>query len=249
MLSDWTADSILEVLDKCCDSFTFPMLDNGYVYLTATRMSLHRSDIDWAIVIEVFGFSPRAGLPDTHTYTFSSRVNGRQSPGDFVSTAAYEQYVANNPHNESSFFYPIQEGDWLDAEESELIAIGQHDVTVRGHNRPMPSAEDYAKAGVSLSEAPRITVFEFCRALAFATRNDVLATSSERGAHLLPEMRQILQLEEWNHPDVVEAANRPSNSETFQQLAQALITGDVRKYQPGLLPNTHWRNWPEGGSL
>jgi hypothetical protein len=56
------------------------MLDNGYVYLAATRLSLYRSATDWAIVIEVFGFSPRAGLPDTHIYTFASRLHDRDPP-------------------------------------------------------------------------------------------------------------------------------------------------------------------------
>lgn len=31
---------------------TFPMLDDGYLYLAATRLCLHRSDTDWALVIE-----------------------------------------------------------------------------------------------------------------------------------------------------------------------------------------------------
>lgn len=68
------ASDILQMLDICCDAFSFPMLDNGYVYLAATRLSLHRSDEDWAMVIEVFGFSPRAGLPDTFIHTFASRL-------------------------------------------------------------------------------------------------------------------------------------------------------------------------------
>jgi len=46
---------ILAILDRCCDRNTFPMLDNGYVYLAATRLSLFRSPDDWAIAIEVFG--------------------------------------------------------------------------------------------------------------------------------------------------------------------------------------------------
>ena len=54
-------EEILSILDRCCDAFTFPMLDNGYVYLAATQLSLYRSTMDWAVVIEVFGFSPRAG--------------------------------------------------------------------------------------------------------------------------------------------------------------------------------------------
>jgi hypothetical protein len=65
---------------------------------------------------------------------------------------------------------------------------------------------------------------------------------------LIPEMIQILQLEEWNHPDLARG-DRPSGSETFQQLAQTLATGDVGFYRPTGVPNTHWRNWPESGNL
>ena len=246
---NWTADGILQVLDKCCDAFTFPMLDNGYVYLAATRMSLYRSETDWGLVIEVFGFSPRSGLPDTHIYTFSSRLHARKTTADFASADAYARYVSSNPNNESNFVFPIEEGDWLDSEDSELLATGLHDVVVRGQQRPMLSETDYADAGVILSDAPRIRVFEFCRAMAHVARDEVLATPAERTAHIAPEMRQILQLEEWNHPDVVDESKRPSNSEAFQQLAQVLVTGDIREYRPGLLPNTHWKNWPKGGSL
>jgi hypothetical protein len=52
----WTATEILQILDECCDNFTFPMLDNGYVYPAATRLSLYRTPEDWAMVIEVFGY-------------------------------------------------------------------------------------------------------------------------------------------------------------------------------------------------
>jgi hypothetical protein len=40
---------------------------------------------------------------------------------------------------------------------------------------------------------------------------------------------QILQLEEWNHPDVVNDTARPSGSETFQQLAAILSTGRLAR--------------------
>ena len=77
------ADHILSVLDRCCDAFTFPMLDNGYVYLAATRLSLYRTAADWAMVIEVFGYSPRAWLPDTHIYTFASTLCNRDVPKEY----------------------------------------------------------------------------------------------------------------------------------------------------------------------
>ncbi len=71
-------------------AFTFPMLDNGYVYLAATRLSVFRSPEDWALVIEVFGFSPRGGTPDTHIHTYASRLHDRDPPGNYVTLAAHE---------------------------------------------------------------------------------------------------------------------------------------------------------------
>src|SRR5262245_18662744 len=95
-----TPDQILSILDRCCDAFTFPMLDNVYVYLAATRLSLFRSAQDWAMVIEVFGFSPRSGLPDTHIRTFASSLINRKSARDYVSQDAYNAYLANHPNDE-----------------------------------------------------------------------------------------------------------------------------------------------------
>jgi hypothetical protein len=242
-------EEILAILDRCCDAFRFPMLDNGYVYLAATRLSLYRSATDWAIAIEVFGFSPRAGLPDTHIQTFASRLHDRDPPEHYVNRQAYEGYLANNPHNEYRSIFPVQEGPWHDAEEMEFVAPSANAVVVRDGAIALPSIDDYGRHGIELEQAPRVQVFELCRFLADIAREQVFATPKERRVSVLPELEQILQLEEWHHPNVVDEEERPSGSETFQQLARVLATGDVRQYQPSQSPNTHWRNWPEGGHL
>lgn len=240
--------SILSILDRCCDNFTFPMLDNGYVYPAATRLSLYRSESDWAMVIEVFGFSSRSGVPDTHIHTFASRLHDRDMPDKYVNREAYDRYLANNSHNDSRFVFPVDEGPWQDSEDSEVVSEDASKVVVRCKPVTLPSIEEYARHGIELEEPPRIFVFELCRFLADVARDDVLATPQEQRVSVLPEMKQILQLEEWNHPDIV-ADERPSGSETFQQLAQVLATGDISLYRPTRSPNTHWRNWPEGGRL
>src|SRR4051812_44760551 len=100
-------EQILAVLDRCCEDATFPMLDNGYVYLAATRLSLYRSIADWAMVIELFGFSPRAEFPDLTLYTFASTLHDRNTPGHYVSPDAYRMYLANHPNDDSRAFYPV----------------------------------------------------------------------------------------------------------------------------------------------
>lgn len=248
MATQHDPEFILSILDQCCEAYTFPMLDNGYVYLAATRLALFRSSDDWALVIEVFGFSPRAGLPDTHIATFASRLHNRDRPERYVSHEAYEAYLDNNPHNESRFVHPMQEGKWQDEEDSEFVALDAREVVVRGESVSVPSLEEYARAGIELEEAPRVQVFELCRSLAAVERDRVLATPDEQRVSVRPEMKKILQLDEWHHPDVC-GDDRPSTSETFRQLAQVLATGDRDNYRPTQPPNTHWSNWPEGGRL
>lgn len=239
---------ILAVLDKCAEHFTFPMLDNGYVYLGATRLSLYRSPTDWAMVIEVFGFSPRSGIPDIHVYTFASRLVRAKSVNDYVSKQAYEAYLENNEHNVSTFIYPIEEGDWMNHDDSELLAKGNSAVVVRGRLVETPSLQEYGALGIALQNPPNVHVFEFCRLLAASDRNCVLATADERRKCVPPELEQILQLDEWNHPNLGNG-ELPSSSATFKSLAEVLAHGDVAAYQACERPNTHWQNWPEGGTL
>jgi hypothetical protein len=241
--------TILSVLDRCCSQFTFPILDNGYVYLAATRLSLHRSIEDWAMVIEVFGFAPRACLPDTHIYTFASRLHNRDTPGSYQDRQQFEHYIANNPNNDSRFISPISEGDWQDSENGEMLAKKAKEFLLRGSLYRIPSREDYSDQTIFLEDPRQVHIFELCRYVAQTNRDAVLATPQERRISLRPEMTQILQLEEWNHPDVVDSDVLPSGSETFQQLAEVLVTGDISCYRPSLPPNTDWRNWPDGGLL
>jgi hypothetical protein len=118
---NFDADQILSILDRGCDAFTFPMQDNGYVYLAGTRLSLYRTVADWAVVIEVFEFSPRSGLPDTHIHTFARTLRNRDAPERYAKHEAYDNYLANNPHNDSRFVYPIDASAWQDAQNDELV--------------------------------------------------------------------------------------------------------------------------------
>src|SRR5690348_8477015 len=149
------ADHILSVLDRCCAAFTFPMLDNGYVYLAATRLSLYRTAADWAMVIEVFGFSPRSGLPDTHIHTFASTLYNRDAPEKYVKREAYDSYLANNPNNDSRFVYPIDAGDWQDIQNDEIVAENAREVVVRGQAKPLPPIDGYERRSIKLENPPQ----------------------------------------------------------------------------------------------
>jgi len=239
---------ILDVLDKCCEAFTFPMLDNGYVYLAATRLALYRSEQDWAMTIEVFGFSPRAGVPDTHVHTFASRLLREKNAADYADAHAWDNYLRNNPNNESRFLFPIDEGDWQDEDDAEKLSAAAQTIPLRGRAISAPSVAELIAYGIECDEPGRIGVHELCRWLAATQRDTVLATAQERRASVPPELPQILLLDQWHHPNVV-SGELPSGNADFRALADVLARRDTGLYTPQAKPNTDWRHWPGGGQL
>jgi hypothetical protein len=219
------------------------VLDNGYVYLAATRLSLHRSPADWAMVIEVFGFNPRGGVPDVATYTFGSRIANREPPANGQDPAQHAAFLERHPHDQYDS-YGLTDQDWMDFED---VTDDATHVLLRGREVPIPERTAYARHGIELESPNHVHVFELCRFLAAVVRDDVLATRAERRAHVPEELEQILLLEEWTHPDLADQS--PSDLESLRQLARVLETGDVSMYRPTTPPNTHWKNWPEGGTL
>ncbi len=189
------------------------MLDNGYVYLAATRLSLHRSAQDWALAIEVFGYSPRSYRPDLHVYTFGSKLHDRKGPDEFVTPEAHEKYLEINPNNESRFWFPFDDDSWVD---EEWVNPSTTEITLRSRPVPVPGADGLKQHGIELADPPRLGIPELCRYLAATHRDDVLATPSERRASVPPELEELLVLDEWAHPDLVNGENqakpKPSRS-------------------------------------
>jgi hypothetical protein len=241
----WTSERILEVLDAGAASFTFPALDNGYIYLAATRLSAYWADQAWALTIEVFGYSPREGIPSIYLTTFGNDLRNRKRREDFVNAAGHDAYLSTNAPAESVSFWPIEDGDWL--EDCDDVASDAAVITVRTHRLTIPTREECLAHGVVL-ERERLQIFELCRYVAATDREAVLATDDEQRTNIRPDMQRILRLEDWHHPDII-GGERPSDTQTFRHVAEVLATGDAARYRPREPANTHWRNWPEGGSL
>ncbi|MEP5760780.1 MAG: hypothetical protein ABJ327_16015 [Litoreibacter sp.] len=190
----FTAKDILSVIDKSVTDFQFPMLDNGYIYLATSRLSLYGSAVGWAVVIETFGFSPRAGHPDLSVTTVSNKLHNRNQSSDYVSPEAYQAYLSNNPNTEVRSFWPISDTIWIDEEEPEhVIPNGYFDL--RGQRIAIPERTNLETTGIEL-EGERLAVFELCRFLAAKHRADVLGTEKEQRVSVDPEMHKILELDD-----------------------------------------------------
>ena len=231
----FTAEDILAQLDDCVAAYAFPMLDHPYNYLGDVRLSGYADATRWALVIEALGYNPRAFGALNKLYHFGNCLRGRAGVenGDFLSPAvAFERAGA--------------EEEW---EDEGHVPEGVEQVLIRGEPVPIPRApEVLAAKGIELQEPPRLRPEELLRALLPEHRDRLLATEEERRRRIPPDLPLVIRLDEWHHPDVGNE-ERPSECPTFQLIAQVLVTGDPNRYCPTLPPNTHWKNWPEGGTL
>ncbi|CAM5506143.1 DUF7003 family protein [Streptomyces aurantiogriseus] len=80
-----TTSSILGQFDLCAESAEFPDLQNGYYYPVDARLHLFADATRWAMVVELLGYSPRAGnLTDVlHRYG-NCLTRGEPGLGEFL---------------------------------------------------------------------------------------------------------------------------------------------------------------------
>jgi hypothetical protein len=233
----FTSEGILEQLDTCVHDFTFPMLDNGYVYLANTQLKAYRDNNRWIIIIEVVGFNYRGG----GHYGINNCLH------IFGNCLKYPAGTRNE--NFLSLTTDDEEGDTFDENEEFYLQPNTDLFVLRGQKHSICHDRDaYTSIGIELEDEKDITAFEFLRFLTHTTPDSFWATEEELKERVRRDIPQIIELKEWFHPDVVNE-EIPSKNETFKQLAKVLETGDIGFYKPTKKANTHWSNWPEGGSL
>jgi hypothetical protein len=108
------------------------------------------------------------------------------------------------------------------------------DVVVRGHR-------------LHVDGRPGEDLWEVFRRLVPDHRGLLLADEAELRRRIPHDIPEILRLDAWHQPDVYET--KPSESEAYRLVAEALSTRDPGRYRPTEEPNTHWSNWPDSGGL
>jgi hypothetical protein len=230
-------EEILAQLDKCSSEYTFPMLDNGYVYPAGTKLTAYRDDMRWVIVIEVIGFSYRGGGHNGISnclHIYGNCLN--YEPGTQNENFIYLTDDANNCNtfDDEEYFY-------LNPDCTNFILRDQ--ILPLYQNRKL-----YNDSGIEIEEPERINAFEFLRLLDALHHDKLVATENEIKQRIPNDLPKIIELHNWFHPDVVND-ELPSNNETFVQIAKVLETGNIDFYKPTYEPNTNWKNWPDGGTL
>ena len=114
-------------------------------------------------------------------------------------------------------------------------ASEEYQVTVRGN--------DIALSELDIISYPDLFAdreLDIAIALLPKYREQLFANREEYGVFIPAGMDEILRLDQWHHPDW---SCPPSQTLSFPMIAEVLVTGDRRLYQPPAMTNTHWQNW------
>ena len=191
------------------------------------RLTAYRDAHRWAVAIEQAGFFNRIPEFQSVIYGFGNCLSADPGFGPSI---------------------PLVDGPdgWTD-ESGMTVRPGLKSIRVRGKLLKLTAAELGPSA--SPTGAPdELGVQDLFRNLLPRARDLYRATEAELRAVVPADLPQILRLDEWEHSDAVRDV-LPSHTEFFPLLAKVLVTGDAALYKPTRPPNTHWSNWPGGGTL
>ncbi len=240
-----SADGILRILDASAEAFVFPTLDNGYVYLAAARLSCFNGREGWAVVFEIFGYSPREGTPSTAIISIGEGLIETERADGFVTPEAFAAFRKANSFWRQDIVYPIEGEDWIDHEAGEVMRAETATLALLTKSVASPSPGLLKKIDAQSGIGKPLHLANVSRALAQWHRKDVLCGNARVR---IPEgWAEQLRLDEWRHPDLV-AGQLPSAIPAFQSIAKVIAHCDPSVYVAEE-PNTHWFNWPAGGTL
>ncbi len=132
------------------------------------------------------------------------------------------------------------------------IGFGNDDFLSRAENLNEVVDQSDASLVISRKRVPLTSVrgepmVDALRRLAPAHRELLLAGDDELRGRIPADIPEVLRLDEWHQPVFDDLL--PSETETYQLVAEVLATGDPTRYRPTLPPNTHWSHWPDAGTL
>ncbi len=221
----------LEDLDKHASEFNFPVLDNAYVEMAATRLTAFRSVGDWVIALEVLGYSTNEGAFVNDLYAFGSCLVKE----GFISSTSVMSASPDNP-----LIDPPTDAWVADWERWSVVVKGKLFEFA-------PDREEYISQGIevpsdggagSLSESQVLRFF-----IHREGAGELFMQEGELRTELQldPGMSVFLQTEQWQHPDVA-GGEKPSTNVSIRSLLTALDSNSPAVFQGGC-PNTDWRHW------
>ena len=242
----FSAEDVIEHLEQCGrEPYRFFIdLSHGYFFNATTFLHLYADDGRWAMIFETAGYGNRSGFIELELFYYGNCLR------DLPRAGANDMFECNM---ESLYLVEPHELERIE-DDFEAVALSVGGLTIRGVQLVVPTeAEAFREAGIEV-DGGHVSVWGLVRYLAARSPDPFRATETELRMHLPPDLPHLLTVHEWHHRQyaVYEGevlGDLPSSYETYPSLARVLSSRDPSRYSPRLLPNTHWSNWPEAGTL
>lgn len=227
-------NSVLETLNNSinCTYCDFIDLDNGYFELANSRISLFKDGDQWAMVFEKIGYNARAGEPvQLEIHFFGNclinlpEFNGQTSNYDIIEI----------------------ENDIYQAVNSNIDSI-----SIRGQRIHIPlDKKAYSDLGIKWDYEEKNYEGAILKYLAEKYPEVTRANDSELRRCIPSNLKKIMVIDDWFQEEYHQFAPTvpPSKQETFQLIANVLVSGDTSVYKPTKKSNSHWSFWPESGGM
>jgi hypothetical protein len=228
-MTKFNKSEVLELLDRCADENTFPMLNNTHVRHAGIRLHVFGSEAEWLIVFDwFFDFVP-AG-------TFS----------EFVDAFGSELPDGNLSCNRSDPVELPDQEDLYDELGNYKFDRFHFELLINKELRSFtPTREDYLAAGFDVDDGQQSET-QIIRYLEHQLGDELYAPSPEALLNVCGRedagLTQLLYLKEYYHPNVADD-EYPSDTETFRMIADVLVSRDPSRHHPSEASNTHWSHW------
>jgi hypothetical protein len=240
----YTMKEILSDLDNNALYEYFLDLEHGYFYTSGSRINLFGNKKDWAIVFEKTGFGNRSGKAEIVLDYMGNCITNPTNAG------LDSQFITNT----YSIELIAEEFDCI-AEGFELVSKSVESISIRNKILPVEQKmEEYQKIGIDIQDFDnpenQIDFPSLVRYLDENHPNLFRATEEELRTFLPVGLPLIMKIDNWFHTKInAYGGPKPSENETFQMIAEILVSKDITKWRPEMQPNNNWRNWPEAGEL
>jgi hypothetical protein len=198
------------------------MLNNVYFYYSRARLNSFVGGKDWLIVFQVIAYFTRSAELGNFLYAYGSVIP------DGIDQDKYLVYATQ-----------LDKKDIADRFNFKL--------SIRGKSvKAKLTEDDYAEYDIPVDEehppeldVARIVGWKYAD-LVFLPEDELLDFLGLSGRRLRP----FLTLEDWYHPNVADD-ELPSQSDSLDQLAEAMSKKDKSAYKLQGTGNTHWSNWEQ----
>lgn len=245
----FTKEEILSNLDSLHPYKSIPAFDLETQTFVVARAHLYADRERWAIVLEEVKPGPGG---DITIYSFGNCLINQERGG------LYGQYLSN-----ISFYRLISETEFkriVTGKYHSLISKKISQVKVRDQVVSMVHDFDtYMKKRIPIIDylTPKKHIDYMAMLRLFEQEHPGLISATEEELRgLLPsDLPKLMKIDRWHFKDFYifptinedvneEHGDKPSSYETFQLMAEVLVTKDQSKWKPTLIANNHWRDQP-----